>query len=109
MSLEGSHLGIACKQASMVGTCDKLQVIGQQQQHGPAVNCPCAVMIADLFHAQVLEAAYMLYRRRYFLPILVSLCSIVTVTWMSITQRKLNSKVKALMNVVRLTPVVQDR
>ena len=58
---------------------------------------------------QVLESAYMMYRGRYFLPILVNLCNVVTSTWISLTQRKLNSKVKALMNVVRLTPVVQDR
>ena len=51
----------------------------------------------------------MLYRGRYFLPFLVTLFNIVTSTWLTINQRKLNSKVRTLMNVVRLTPVVQDR
>lgn len=69
----------------------------------------CCPLHAAPFVLQYLEAGYMLYRGRYFLPILVNLCNLLTFCWMAFVQRKRNSKVKMLMNVVRLTPVVQDR
>lgn len=64
---------------------------------------------ATTLHAvQHLEAAYLLYRGRYFLPIVVIVVGAATNCFIAISRRRLSRKVKALMNEVRLTPVVQD-
>ena len=58
---------------------------------------------------QVVEAAYLIYRGRYFLPIVVLVVGIVTNIFLAISHHRVNKRVRALMNEVRLTPVVQDR
>lgn len=58
---------------------------------------------------QTVEAGYLLYRGRYFLPIVVVVVGITAHCFIAISQHRLDKRVKALMNEVRLTPVVQDR
>ena len=99
-----------CSQASLEATYSPQPTnTGYKQQRGLSMNSVTQCWLLTSCMLQVFEAAYMLYRGRYFLPILVVLCNVVTSTWMSLTQRKLDDKVKALINVVRLTPVVKDR
>ncbi len=57
---------------------------------------------------QGLEQIYLLYRGRYFYPVVLIIMSLPTVLALGFTLHSQHSKVMALMNECRLTPMVQQ-
>ncbi|DBA75383.1 TPA: hypothetical protein ACH3X1_010649 [Trebouxia sp. C0004] len=61
------------------------------------------------FLVQNLEVAYLLYRARYFFPVLIVVCATAAIVRLYLTLCKQHNKVMALMDECRLTPLVQGR
>ena len=58
---------------------------------------------------QELGQVYLIYRGRYFYPVLIQLFGAPVLIGMVKTIRELNSKVMGLMNACRVTPIVQGK
>ena len=75
-----------------------------------SVSCPWASFLTTVGAAlQLLQQAYLLYRRRYFYPVLINLLTFPALHNMGSILNQQHSKVMALMNETRLTPMVQGR
>ena len=64
---------------------------------------PEQLHIADL---QALEVVYLIYRRRYFYPVLVLTITVISIAALHAALQSSRKKMGALVNEVRLTPVV---
>lgn len=58
---------------------------------------------------QSLEVGYLIYSGRYFYPILIIAFSLAAMVGLATTLHKQHSKVMALMNKCRLTPLVHEK
>lgn len=58
---------------------------------------------------QILEQIYLLYRQRYFYPVVINIFTTPAVQGMKATLNEQHGKVMALMNECRLTPMVQEQ
>ena len=67
------------------------------------------VLLTILFCPQTLELIYLVYRGRYFYPVLLVLLSIPSVWIQFKVLHSQHSRVMTLMNEVRLTPQVQQQ
>lgn len=64
---------------------------------------------AIICYLQILEEIYLVYRGRYFYPVLICAFSFPAVVGLAALLSKQHKKVMALMNQVRLTPMVQEQ
>lgn len=58
---------------------------------------------------QILEEIYLIYRARYFYPVVISIFAVPAVRKLSAKLDLQRKKIMALMNECRLTPMVQER
>ena len=67
------------------------------------------VKAQPLLLSQILEEVYLVYRGRYFYPILICAFSFPALIGITALLSKQHKKVQALMNQCRLTPMVQEQ
>lgn len=79
-----------------------VHITGASRHHLPVTQ-------ATFCWLQVLEEIYLLYRGRYFYPVLICAFSFPALVGLAALLTKQHKKVMALMNECRLTPMVQER
>ncbi|KAL3153346.1 hypothetical protein ABBQ38_011686 [Trebouxia sp. C0009 RCD-2024] len=92
---------------------DMLHVYGDKKRLVPPKSFylaePKRKAVLAIFLIQILEEIYLVYRGRYFYPVLICAFSFPAVVGLAALLSQQHKKVMALMNQVRLTPMVQGQ